>query len=131
MQSCPCCTGKNYEDCCMPYHLGRLPENALILMRSRYSAYALNLADYIMTTTHPLNPDFQKDSKKWRESILFFSKHTIFKKLEILHFEEKNEIAFVMFMAHLEQNKQDVSFKENSRFEKIGKTWLYRQHLLE
>lgn len=122
---CPCCNGKLYLDCCGPYHLGRLPENALVLMRSRYSAYALNLPDYIIATTHPRNSAYQEDKNAWHHSITAFSLHTHFKKLEVLSFEEKKEFAFVTFIAQLEQQGRDASFQETSRFEKIHNRWLY------
>lgn len=47
---CPCHSQKCYEECCKRYHEGAAAENALILMRSRYSAYALQLADDTQTT---------------------------------------------------------------------------------
>ncbi|MES2344866.1 MAG: YchJ family metal-binding protein [Chlamydiota bacterium] len=125
LHPCPCYSGKHYSDCCAPYHLGQLPENALLLMRSRYSAYALDLPEYIMATTHPLNKGFQKNKEKWRTSIAFFSQNTVFKKLEILHFEEKGKTAYVTFIAYLEQNHHDATFQEKSVFEKVGECWLY------
>ena len=48
--SCPCCSGKS-AICCQKYHKGLTPENALVLMRSRYSAYALGVGDYLIETT--------------------------------------------------------------------------------
>jgi len=56
---CPCCSLREYDLCCKPFHEGVLPENALQLMRSRYAAYVLNMPDYIVATTHPASPQFQ------------------------------------------------------------------------
>lgn len=50
---CPCESGKNYQDCCQPYHHDTLPNNAEVLMRSRYSAYDLGLDQYLLETWHP------------------------------------------------------------------------------
>ena len=51
---CPCDTGRPYETCCGPLHEGRRPAaTAVALMRSRYSAYALGLRDYLLETWHP------------------------------------------------------------------------------
>lgn len=51
---CPCGTGATYEDCCGAIHAGRRPAaTAVALMRSRYSAYALGLADHLWRTWHP------------------------------------------------------------------------------
>ena len=39
---CPCGSGGKYKKCCQKYHKGALAKDALTLMKSRYSAYALN-----------------------------------------------------------------------------------------
>lgn len=123
---CPCCSGKTYESCCEPYHKGLLPDNALQLMRSRYCAYALNLPDYIIETTDPLNPHYSKNTFSWRRSIIKFSTHSIFQKLEILDFQENGSLATVTFTAHLLQGTHDATFTEKSLFEKVDGRWLYK-----
>ena len=55
MAACPCGLGAAYETCCGRYHEG--PQHLLAptpeaLMRSRYSAYALGLRDYVLDTWH-------------------------------------------------------------------------------
>ncbi len=119
---CPCHSGKSYEECCKPFHEGKPPENVLLLMRSRYAAYALGLADYIIQTTHPTNPHFSNN----REEILRFSKETKFKDLTIHEWVDGETIAFVTFTAHLEQKGRDVSFTEKSRFVKEEGIWKYQ-----
>ena len=47
---CPCGSGKKYKECCYKYHKGANPPNALLLMKSRYSAYAAGDAKYIIKT---------------------------------------------------------------------------------
>lgn len=53
---CPCGRGLAYGACCGRYHAGPLhlqapdPES---LMRSRYSAFVLDLRDYLLATWHP------------------------------------------------------------------------------
>lgn len=123
---CPCGTGKAYENCCRPFHQGQWPESALELMRSRYTAYALGLADYIIQTTHPGSPQFHHDLAGWSQKISEFSAHTEFQKLEILDSQVKNLIATVTFVVHITQRQKDVSFTERSYFEKIKGKWFYR-----
>lgn len=123
-KACPCHSGKAYALCCGPYHQGKNPENALALMRSRYAAYALGLADYILETTHPQNPQVKN-----REQILIFSKQTEFCGLDILSFEDGEKIAYVTFKAHLRQNGQDAPLKEKSEFEKVDGKWLYKRFI--
>ncbi|MCP5277886.1 MAG: SEC-C domain-containing protein [Thiobacillus sp.] len=51
---CPCGSGKPYRDCCGPCHDGSRPApDAEALMRSRYAAYVLGDADYLLATWHP------------------------------------------------------------------------------
>lgn len=119
--SCPCGSGKFYKHCCRPFHQGENPKDALALMRSRYSAYAMNNADYIIDTTHPDNPVANRN----RDEILQFCQNTSFLQLTIHHFIHGQKTAYVLFTAHLEQGGQDATFTEKSRFEKVDGKWLY------
>ncbi len=122
---CPCYSGKMYEMCCKPFHFGQDPLTALELMRSRFSAYALGLCEYIIKTTHPKNLQVCHDTHRWAQEISEFCAHTQFKNLDILEFEHKGEFATVTFFADLIQNEKDVSFTEKSIFEKVHGRWLY------
>ena len=85
-------------------------------MRSRYAAYALGLADYIIATQIP-PPD--------RSGIVEFCKKTRFENLEILDFKEEGNTATVTFKATLSQDGNDASFTEKSFFEKRDGRWYY------
>jgi SEC-C motif-containing protein len=123
---CPCHSGLIYSHCCRKYHLGSPAETAEALMRSRFSAYALGLADYIIDTTHPHHEDSQQDLITRRKNILEFSENTRFDGLKIREFIEKSgDEAFVTFTAFLTQNDQDARFTEKSRFLKHKDRWLY------
>ncbi|MCF6205954.1 MAG: SEC-C domain-containing protein [Sulfurovum sp.] len=124
---CPCGSGLKYKKCCQKYHKGALPSTALLLMKSRYSAYALGLADYIMQTTHPDNSDFTEDTTDWRESILAFSHTTAFNGLKIIEYIEGNGESFVTFEAILSSG----ILKEKSRFLKTAGKWLYVDGVFE
>jgi SEC-C motif-containing protein len=51
---CPCLSGAVYGECCGPFHRGEaLAPTAERLMRSRYSAYVLGDAAYLLATWHP------------------------------------------------------------------------------
>lgn len=122
---CLCCSGKQYAHCCKPFHQGQWPATALELMRSRFSAYALGLSDYIIQTIHPGSHQYKHDARQWAEEIAQFSANTEFKKLEILQFHENKRFATVTFVAHLTQMGKDTSFTERSHFEKVKGKWLY------
>lgn len=126
MKTCPCGSKVPYPYCCQPYHTGtKLPLTPIDLVRSRYSAYALTLASYIIETTHPNSPFFNANTEEWKTEILLFSITTLFQKLEILDFIPAEEEAFVIFIAHLIQAQQDVTRTEKSRFIKKEGRWLY------
>ncbi|MGA8165505.1 MAG: YchJ family metal-binding protein [Waddliaceae bacterium] len=125
-KDCPCCSGLSYEQCCQRYHRGSIAENALILMRSRFAAYAVQDADYIIKTTHPKNPGFKKDLAGWKKEILRFTKRTDFLGLTIADFADGDTRAAVTFHAELRQTDKDASFTEKSYFEKVNEKWLYR-----
>lgn len=124
--ACPCCSGLDYTECCEPFHDGALPKNALELMRSRYTAYVLNLPEYIMETTHPASPQYCVDRSLWTRKIADFSNRSSFNKLEILDHKEQDVLATVTFVAHVTQNEKDATFTEKSYFEKVKGRWFYR-----
>lgn len=132
---CPCHSGKLYNACCQPFHLGKeLPQTALLLMRSRYSAYAKMLVGYLIQTTHPKNELFKqsKQSKQQIENgIIAFVSSTDFTGLEIVEFVDGENEAWVTFIARLTQNGHDTSFQEKSRFLKVAGRWLYRSAVVE
>ena len=116
---CPCGSGKKYKDCCFKWHkIGSAP-NALLLMKSRYTAYAIGNADYIVKTTHPDSPHFEIDIDKWKRSIKEFG-NSEFKKLEIIEFIDGEKEAFVEFKAYIE----NYIMHEKSHFVKEEK-WFY------
>jgi SEC-C motif domain protein len=119
---CPCCSGKNYEVCCKPFHDGLPAPTPLALMRSRYAGYALGLFDYILKTTHPKNsqPRSIEETKK-------FCREVEFRGLEILNAGENT----VTFRAILFLDGEDCSFTEKSLFEKVDGKWLYLSGTIE
>lgn len=53
MKACPCGLPAAYRACCGRYHAGSAAPTAELLMRSRYSAYALGDPAYLLQTWHP------------------------------------------------------------------------------
>ena len=116
---CLCGSGKKYKECCFKYHKGANPKNALLLMKSRFSAYAAGDANYIIKTTHKNSPHYEEDRLQWIKEIKKFSKSN-FKKLEIIEFTENENEAFVEFKAYID----DYIMHEKSRFVKED-IWYY------
>ncbi|HEV8052008.1 MAG TPA: YchJ family metal-binding protein [Parachlamydiaceae bacterium] len=122
---CRCGSGEIDEKCCFPFHQGALPKTALELMRSRYTAYAMGNADYILKTTHKDNRESHKSAKLQMQQILSFCQNTEFNGLKILEVREGDLSSTVTFHVILSQNNHDASFTEKSFFEKVNGAWFY------
>lgn len=118
---CPCGSGKKYKKCCQIFHKGAIPKDALSLMKSRYSAYAVGEVEYIIKTTDIDNPDYTDNISKWRESISNFSKNNNFEKLEIIEYIDNGDSAIVEFKACI----SGAVMRERSQFLKRDGRWLY------
>lgn len=118
---CPCHSHQPYSTCCAPYHRSHNAPTPLALMRSRYSAYALGNAEYIIATTHPDHPDSRLPLPVRRKQLKQFCRATTFKDLEILDSTKTT----VTFKATLIHNNQDASFIEKSAFVQKDDKWLY------
>lgn len=128
---CPCQSGAVYSKCCAPFHEHReFPQTALQLMRSRYCAYALKNAPYIIETSDKDSPLRMDSLEKWLLDISAFSAATRFNGLKIIEHEEEinNDcLSYVTFHAFLQSTAagEDMSFVERSRFNKRDGRWYY------
>ena len=119
--ACPCDSGLSYKNCCQALHKGAKAPSPEALMRSRYSAYALDLSDYIIKTTHPDGSPYRSDRAAWKRDIESFSQNTHFARLQILATKED----MVTFHATLFANNQDISYTEISVFRQDNGYWKY------
>ena len=127
---CPCqddANGPTYRECCRRYHQRLIADpNAQGLMRSRYTAYAMGLTDYIMETTHREHPQYRRSVGLWRRELDSYYRSTEFLGLKILECEDLSpEMATVTFQATLSTEGNRFILQEKSIFRKIGSRWLY------
>lgn len=116
--NCPCCSGKTYENCCEPYHLGKdLPQTPEQLMRSRFTAFALVLTNYLVETTHSST---QKDNDF--SDIEDWAKSNKWLKLEIV-FAKENKVRFRAF--YQDKNNEIYEHDELSTFTQENGKWFY------
>lgn len=95
-------------------------------MRSRFSAFAEGLVQYIMNTTHPENTNYKVNKIEWGSEIKKYCDETKFQALEITdRTQEREDLATVTFTAFLKNGRQTFSFTEKSFFVKINGKWLY------
>ena len=117
---CPCGTGQPYAQCCGRYHAGALhlqAPDAERLMRSRYSAYTMGLADYLLATWHAstrpaaLEPD--PPGLKWLG-------------LDLRHHARQDEDhATVSFVARSKLGGRAHRLQATSRFVRELGRWFY------
>ena len=114
---CPCQNTK-YANCCGIYHGGKSAENAEKLMRSRYSAYVLELEDYLLETWHhstrPTEPLFDGQKTQWLE--LKVKNHQV---------SDNPNTATVEFVAIYKVNGKAHRLHELSRFMREDNQWFY------
>jgi SEC-C motif-containing protein len=116
---CPCGSGRPLAECCGPYLAGSaLPPDAEALMRSRYSAYVLGDAAYLLATWHPdtrpasLDLD-QGPPAKWLG-------------LAVKRHEDSGDgRAVVEFVARYKIGGRAHRLHESSRFVHEGGRWWY------
>jgi SEC-C motif-containing protein len=119
---CPC-GGATYAGCCGPRHDGTHPaETAEALMRSRYSAFALALADYLQAT-HDVPA-----TKRGRRELEAAAKSVTWLGLEVHRTEKggpEDDDGIVEFTARSRDDGGVVELHERSRFRRVAGWWLY------
>ncbi|MDM1073981.1 hypothetical protein HX001_15955 [Empedobacter brevis] len=116
--NCPCCSGKNYENCCEPFHLKKeTPKTPEELMRSRYTAFAKVLTDYLVETTHSSvrKLHYPNEIEEWAKSNKWL-------KLEIIFAKDDK----VRFRAYYQDQKGEIyEHDELSAFVQENGKWFY------
>jgi SEC-C motif domain protein len=124
---CPCGVGRKYKKCCGPLHRGvRPPASPEALMRSRYTAYALGLVDYVIDTTHPDHPAWNADRATWGAELETWCNEADFIGLTVHGSGEEADTGWVSFTADYNNEGRKGALAELSRFERIDGRWLYR-----
>lgn len=120
--SCYCCSGNSYRDCCEPLILGtKVAESPEALMRSRYSAFHLNNAEYIFNTYGAIQRQSMQPSE-----IAQSNKNTSWCGLAVLSAGNLSDCeGFVEFKAYYLEGKQLYLLHERSQFEKQDSQWRY------
>lgn len=115
---CPCHSGQPLERCCSPVIRDRSAETAEALMRSRYTAYVLHDADYLMDTwapeTRPIHLNLVK-KQKWLG-------------LKVKRTERggpSDDDGVVEFVARYKIDGRGYRLHETSQFRRDNGQWLY------
>ena len=116
---CPCCSNKNYADCCGRYlDSGETAPTAEALMRSRYTAYTLDSEDYLLATWH--------HSTRPASLVLEVEPHSKWLGLEVKRHEQSTpDHAEVEFVARYKVGGRAHRLHEVSRFVREVEQWFY------
>jgi SEC-C motif-containing protein len=114
---CPCGSGDTYGACCGRFHRGAPAPTPEALMRSRYSAFAVGDAGYLLSTWDPerrpadlvLDPDTE-----WRRLVVVRAEGGPFDTRGTVEFEAHHRTGGRRGVQH-----------EVSEFARRGGTWLY------
>jgi SEC-C motif-containing protein len=121
---CPCTSKKPYDRCCGPFHAGAAaPETAELLMRSRFSAYALGKVDYLIAT----RPE-AKRAEENRDELATYCKSVQCVGLKIVGKEKggkDDDTGVVTFHASIQANGRRTLHIETSTFARENGKWVY------
>jgi len=114
---CPCLSGETYDACCGPLHAGASAPTAERLMRSRFSAFALGDADYLLRSWHPST----------RPSTLELDDGLRWYRLDIERTERGGpfDVDGVVAFAAYYKGSERGSLHEVSRFVRENGDWFY------
>jgi SEC-C motif-containing protein len=116
--TCPCGLGDDYDACCGRLHAGAPALTAESLMRSRYSAFAVGDATYLLRTWH----------RSTRPKTLTLDPGIQWTRLAVLETQDgglHDAVGMVRFRAIYMQDGRRGVLDETSRFVRQDKLWTY------
>jgi len=123
---CRCGSHLQYDSCCSVFHeKTKTPKTAESLMRSRFTAYAMQNEAYLLDTW---------EASKRPEEINFSNENAVWTKLDIIKTKkggEKDSKGIVEFKAYYSQEGDEYLMNEISRFTKSSGRWLYLDGLVK
>lgn len=112
---CPCGSGQSLAQCCGRFHAGEPAPTPEALMRSRYSAFAMDLTDYLRASWH----------SSTRPAALARDPTTRWLRLEVLESGEEGDGGQVHFRATFREGRRFGVLEEASRFRREAGRWYY------
>ena len=125
---CACTSGKSFAECCRPHLRGeREAEGPVALMRSRFSAFALDYPAYLWRTMHATHGDRSQSESEMLRHFRRASRTMEYRALTILDAAPAGTDgrAQVLFLAQVRDRARDVSFIERAGFLHDGTGWRY------
>ena len=113
VRRCPCGLPAPYDDCCGRYHRGAAAPTAELLMRSRYSAFAVRDGAYLLATWHPSTRPRSVDldpAVRWLRLDVLSARGGLLDRTGTVHFRAHSSAGVV---------------EERSRFARDAGRWCY------
>lgn len=108
---CPCGLPADYDDCCGRFHRGAAAPTPELLMRSRYTAFAVGDSAYLAATWHPsTRPADVEATGRWL-------------RLEVL--SASGGLLDTEGVVHFRAHSLDGVVEERSRFVRDARRWAY------
>jgi SEC-C motif-containing protein len=117
-QACPCGLGDSYGACCGRFHAGAPAPTAEALMRSRFSAFAVGDAGYLLRTWHPA----VRPAELTLDPELHWSRLAVLESAGGGLFDQAGTVRFRA--VYVEAGTRGV-LAENSSFVRHGGRWSY------
>jgi SEC-C motif-containing protein len=118
---CPCGSGLKYADCCEKFICGtQRPATAEALMRSRYTAYVHENADYLLSTWHSSTRPASLSLQDMRPD-----KWLGLKVVNAVAGLQPDSEGVVEFVARYKLNGKAYRLHEKSRFLQENGQWYY------
>ena len=119
-KNCLCGSNLAYDQCCKLLHSNqKRASSAVELMRSRFTAYALQNIDYLLATwdasSQPKAIDFSNENNEWTRLEIISTKKGL----------SKDSKGIVEFKAYFIQDGELKVMSEISRFIKKQTNWFY------
>ncbi len=123
--NCLCDSNITYSECCNRFHTGtEKPQTAELLMRARFTAYAMRNVDFLLSTwdknKRPKEIDFSKEPVEWV-------------RLEIINTKKglsQDNKGIVEFKAFYLLEGEEHVMREVSRFHRKDGKWLYLEGIV-
>ncbi|MGG8409612.1 YchJ family protein [Streptomyces sp. 12297] len=116
---CPCGLPATYANCCGRFHSGaQQAPTAELLMRSRFSAFAVRDTAYLLRSWHPDTRPDRLDldpGQRWEKLDILGTEHGGMFETE----------GAVEFRAYYREGGHAGSLHEHSHFSRVGGAWVY------
>ncbi|MGJ3240242.1 MAG: YchJ family metal-binding protein [Anaerolineae bacterium] len=129
-EPCLCDTEKKYKKCCRPYLKGMPVPTPEVLVRARWTAYAITHSQFIMTTTHPDSEHYFDNENKWQAYL--YRQFLMIQMFEMeIQSAEGNQVVYNTVVQSRLNNSPVVYRQHTATFKKHDGIWKFLSETTE